>query len=261
MGPYETVQLEVQDEIGIVTLNRPERLNAWTPTMGRELVHAFRLLDQDSAVRVVILQGAGRAFCSGADLDFFRSQIDGQTMEGGVTRSEEFPLLLRSYSKPVIAALHGYALGVGATMALLCDLRIASRDTKLGFLFARMGVMAELGSTYLLPRMVGLARASELLFTARMYSAEQCAAWGLINEVVAPGEAASAALALAREIAACAPLSLRFTRQAMYEGLENSFPAQLRLESFALHYLYSTADHAEAVRAFREKRPPKFLGR
>lgn len=261
MHPYETLRVERRESIGIVTLHRPERLNAWTPTMGQELCEAFRDLDRDSTVRVVVLHGAGRAFCSGADLEFFRRQLEDSPGESSVTRSEDFPLLLWRFSKPLIAALHGYALGVGATMALLCDLRIASRETKIGFLFARMGVLAELGSTYLLPRLVGLARASEMLFTGKMYSAEQCAEWGLVNHVVPTDEALKTALELAREMTECAPLSLRFTRQAMYEGLHNSFAAQLRLESLALKYLYSTTDHAEAVRAFAEKRPPHFVGR
>ncbi|MCX8073558.1 MAG: enoyl-CoA hydratase/isomerase family protein [Candidatus Binatia bacterium] len=261
MGEYETLQVEWQGSVGVVTLHRPERLNAWTPTMGKELVEAFRAFDADSGIRVVVLAGAGRAFCSGADLDFFRAQARSGEREGGVTRSEDFPLLLRQFSKPTIAALHGYALGVGATMALLCDLRIASSETQIGFLFARLGLMAELGSTYLLPRLVGLARACELLFTGKMYSAEQCAAWGLINRVVPPGQALEQALALASEIAECAPLSLRLTRQALYEGLENSFPGQLRLESLSLHYLYGTADHKEALQAASEKRSPVFTGR
>ncbi|GIW45672.1 MAG: enoyl-CoA hydratase [Candidatus Binatia bacterium] len=260
MHPYETLRVERQGSVAMVQLNRPERLNAWTPTMGRELLEAFQELDADGTVRTVVLHGAGRAFCSGADLDFFRSQVDSGTREGGLTRSEAFPLLLRQFSKPVIAALHGYALGVGATMALLCDLRVASSETKIGFLFARLGLMAELGSTYILPRLVGIARASELLFTGKMYPASQLAEWGLINRMTAEGKALDEALALANEIAECAPLSLRFTRQALYEGLESSFPSQLRLESLALNYLYATRDHAEALQALREKRPARFTG-
>lgn len=258
---YDTLRVERSNGLGIVTLYRPERLNAWTPTMGKELVEAFRDLDREPSVRVVILHGAGRAFCSGADLEFFRRQLGNSDPQPSVARSEEFPLLMWRFSKPVIAALHGYALGVGATMALLCDMRIASQETKIGFLFARMGVMAEYGSTYVLPRLVGIARASEMLFTGKMYSAEKCAEWGLVNQVVPTDQALKAALELAREISQCAPLSLRFTRQAIYEGLNSSFAAQLRLESFALNYLYSTADHAEAVQAFSEKRPPQFVGK
>ncbi|GBD25925.1 Short-chain-enoyl-CoA hydratase [bacterium HR30] len=261
MQAYETLRIEQRGAIGIVTLHRPERLNAWTPATGKELVHAIRALDADSSVRVVVLAGAGRAFCSGADLDFFRTQREKGEMEGGVTRSEEFPLLMRNLSKPSIAALHGYALGVGATMALLCDLRIASQETKIGFLFARLGVMAELGSTYILPRLVGMARASELLFTGKMYSAAQCEAWGLINRIVPEGQALEHAVQLGEEIAECAPLSLQFTRHALYQGLENSFPGQLRVESLALQYLYSTSDHAEALEAIRQQRPPQFRGR
>lgn len=261
MHMYETLRVEQQGPVGIVTLHRPERLNAWTPTMGKELVHAFRTLDEDENIRAIVLRGEGRAFCSGADLDFFRTQIQQGKVEGGATRSEEFPLLMRSLRKPSIAALHGYALGVGATMSLLCDLRVAGSETKIGFLFARLGVMAELGSTYLLPRLVGLTRASELLFTGKMYGAQQCEAWGLINRVVPENEVSDHAIQLGQEIAECAPLSLRFTRRALYDSLESSFVAQLRVESLALHYLYSTEDHAEALQALRDKRRPQFRGR
>ena len=134
-------------------------------------------------------------------------------------------------------------------------------EAEIGFLFSRMGVMAELGSTYLLPRLVGTARACELMFTARRFGAAECAHMGLVNRVVPRAELAAAARALAHEIAACAPLSIMLTRQALYQGLESSFEAQLRFEAYALDYLYRSADHAEAVAAFREKRTPSFAGR
>jgi enoyl-CoA hydratase len=179
----------------------------------------------------------------------------------GPSRVEEFPALMRRLSKPVIAAINGYALGVGATMTLLCDIRLAAEEAKLGFLFARMGVMAELGSTFLLPRLVGLGRACELMFTGKQYTAAECERAGLVNRIVPGAELMNAARELAREIAQCAPLSLRLTRQALYQGLSESFDAQVRYEGYTLDYLYRTHDHAEAVRAFKEKRPPVFEGR
>jgi enoyl-CoA hydratase/carnithine racemase len=264
MEEYETLKVTIDDGVATVLLNRPARLNAWTPLMGQELLQAFQSLDRNSGVRAVILAGAGRAFCAGADVDFFRAQIEqggGMGSSGGLTRSEAFPLLMRQFGKPTIAALHGYVLGVGATMSLLCDLRIASRDTKIGFVFARMGVMSELGSTFLLPRIVGLGRACELLLSGKTYTAAQCRRFGLLNEVVREEELLPRARALAAAMAECAPLSLRLTRQALYQGLENSFEGQLRIESLALEALYHSEDHAEAVRAFKEKRPPVFRGR
>lgn len=266
---YEQILFTTDGPVATITMNRPEKLNAWTPVMAAELLDAFRAADADPAVRAVLFTGAGeRAFCAGADMGFFAEQIaaGGGTgtaggRGGGPARVEEFPTLLRKLSKPTIALLNGYALGIGATMALLCDLRLAAAEAEIGFLFGRMGVMAELGSTYLLPRLVGTARACELMLTGRRFTAAECAAMGLVNQVVARAELRSAAERMAQEIAQCAPLSVALTRQALYQGLDGTFEAQLRFEAYALDHLYRTADHAEAVAAFREKRPPAFAGR
>ncbi|HUI26573.1 MAG TPA: enoyl-CoA hydratase-related protein [Candidatus Kryptonia bacterium] len=263
---FETILLDKSAGVATITLNRPDRLNAWTPVMGAELLDAFRDVDRDRSVRVVIFTGAGRAFCSGADMDFFAEQVKagGGTTAGGGTgpsRVEEWPLLMQRMSKPTIAAINGYALGVGCTMTLLCDVRIAASEAKLGFLFSRMGVMAELGSTFLLPRLVGLGRACELMFTGKMYTAEEFAHAGAVNHVVPGVELLARARGLANEMMQCAPLSLMLTRQALYQGLTASFEAQIRTEAYALDHLYRTRDHAEAVAAFKEKRAPAFEGR
>lgn len=264
---FQQITLTVEDQIATVTLNRPEKLNTWTPIMGAELMRAFQQIDRDRDVRVAVLTGAGeRAFCAGADMDFFSSQISagggtgGSESGGGPARVIEFPLLMTRLSKPTIAALNGYALGVGATIPMLCDVRIAAHEAKIGFLFARMGVMAELGSTFLLPRLVGVARAAELMFTGKMFDAAECAQMGVINRAVPRAELMDTVKALANEMKQCAPLSLALTRQALYQGLDSTLEAQLRLEGFNLDYLYRTKDHAEAVKAFREKRAPRFSG-
>ena len=266
---YETIILEKRDGMGIITLNRPQRLNAWTPLMGAEMADAFRTVDRDPSVRVAVLTGSGRGFCAGADMEFFAGQIaagGGTAAEAGPqapgpARVEEFPMLMRRLSKPSIAAINGYALGVGATMTLLCDIRIAAEEAKVGFLFPRMGVMAELGSTFLLPRLVGLGRACEFMFTGKQYTAADCERAGLVNRVVPGAQLMDAVGELAREITQCAPLSLLLTRQALYQGLHETFEAQVRYEAFTLDYLYRTRDHAEAVRAFKEKRMPVFQGK
>ncbi len=260
--PFQTILLDVADQVATVTLNRPEKLNTWTPVLGAELTEAFTRIDQDPEVRVAILTGAGdRAFCAGADMDFFADQMkEGGGSGSRAARVEDFPLLMRRISKPTIAALNGYALGVGATIPLLCDMRIASSSAKIGFLFSRMGVMAELGSTFLLPRIVGLARACELMLTGKMFTAEECERLGLVNHVVPPSELLNKAREIADEVKKCAPLSILLTRQAIYQGLEASFESQIRFEAYTLDHLYRTRDHAEAVQAFREKRPPRFRG-
>ena len=267
--PYQQIEYTAADGIATITLNRPEKLNAWTPIMGAELGDAFRAADRDPGVRALIFTGAGeRAFCAGADMGFFAEHIapGGGTGTsggggGGPSRVEDFPQLMRKLSKPTIAALNGYALGIGATMPLLCDMRLACPEAQIGFLFSRMGVMAELGSTYLLPRIVGAARACELMLTGKRFAAAECERMGLVNHVVPRAELLDAARALAREISQCAPLSVMLTRQAIYQGLENTFEAQVRYEGYTLDHLYRTADHAEAVAAFREKRVPRFQGK
>jgi enoyl-CoA hydratase/carnithine racemase len=263
---FTTIRYEVADGLATITLDRPDKLNAWTPVMGAELLQAFRDADRDRAVRAVIFTGAGRAFCAGADMDFFAGQIrdGGGTTAGsggGPGRVEEFPTLMQRMSKPTIAAINGFALGIGCTMTLLCDVRLAAAEAKMGFLFPRMGVMAELGSTFLLPRLVGLGRACELMFTGKMYPSDELARVGLVNHVVPGAELLARAGELAHEMMQCAPLSVALTRQGLYQGLTATFDASVRSEAYALEYLYRSRDHAEAVAAFKEKRPPRFEGR
>ncbi len=263
---FETIRSERAEGIATITLHRPDRLNAWTPVMGRELIEAFRAADRDRDVRAVILTGAGRAFCAGADMDFFAGQIrsgggTGAAGGDGPGRVEEFPALMQGLAKPTIAAVNGYALGVGCTMTLLCDVRLAAAEAQLGFVFPRMGVMAELGSTFLLPRVVGLGRACELMFSGKRYPAAELERIGLLNRVVPGDQLLATATAMARDMAECAPLSLTLTRRALYQGLSATFDAQVRHEAYALEYLYRSRDHAEAVAAFKEKRPPRFEGR
>ena len=259
--PYETILYEVADEIATVTLNRPAKLNAYTPTMGRELVDAIHRADDDREVRVIILTGAGRAFCAGADISGFADNIKARE-GGGPANSErrggmtDFPQLMRTLSKPSIAAINGIALGIGATMTLPCDIRIMADTAKIGFIFSRVGLMPELGSSYLLPRLIGASRAAEMMLTGRHYSAAECLQMGLVS-TLAPSDTL---LARAREISAevilGSPLSLALTRRAIQQGLTGSLESAMEYEGFALDRCYSSPEHRESVSAFLEKRSP-----
>lgn len=261
---YETITYEAQDGIATVTLNRPDKLNAFNATMGREIVEGFRRADQDPEVRVVILTGAGRAFCAGADMSMFAEDI--KAREEGHRRRHAapptgqtmlaFPGLVRTMRKPSIAAINGFALGVGITMCLPCDLRVMAEDAKVGFIFARVGLMAELGSTYFLPRLVGASRAAEMMLTGRRYGAPECLSMGLVSDIATPGEAAAKARQIAQEIAEGSSLSVELLRQAIFQGLDGTLEHATAFENFALEKCSRSAEHNEYVSAFLERRKP-----
>jgi 2-(1,2-epoxy-1,2-dihydrophenyl)acetyl-CoA isomerase len=232
---YANIQLDRSDGIATLTLNRPEKLNAYTQEMGEEITHAFRALRDDADVRVVILTGAGRGFCAGVDLDHLKAhQAVGGEAKGPKLGEEDFirelPLELIAYPKPVIAAINGAAIGVGITMALPCDIRIAAAGVKLGFTFAALGILPGLGSTHLLPRLVGPAAAKELVFSARVFLAEEAAAIGLVNKVV-PGDALmNEARAMASAMAAHDPAVLAAAKQVLDFGAAHDMSEAMRNE-------------------------------
>ncbi len=232
---YENLLFDVRDGIATITLNRPDKLNAYTTEMGDEVYDAFQKVRGDDAVRSVILTGAGRGFCAGVDLEHLKAHQAGGKAGSGPKLGEEaflkkLPLELLEFPKPVIAAVNGAAIGVGITMILPCDLRIAAAGAKLGVTFVRLGILPGLGSTHLLPRLVGSARARELVLTGRKFTAEQAAAYGLVNEVV-PGDAL---LARAREIAAefaeSKPAVLAAAKRALLYGEEHGMAESMRNE-------------------------------
>ncbi|MFT4519154.1 MAG: enoyl-CoA hydratase/carnithine racemase [Halioglobus sp.] len=184
---YHHILLEIDDGIAIVTLNRPDKLNAYTVDMGEEIVAVFDQLRDDENAAVVILTGAGRGFCAGVDLDHMKAQAAGDIGDGPRLGEErlvrEFPLTLLDYPKPVIAAINGHAIGVGITMVLACDVRIAADTAKFGLTFAKMGILPGLGSTYLLPKLIGSANAKELVLSARVFLAPEAASMGLVTQV------------------------------------------------------------------------------
>jgi enoyl-CoA hydratase/carnithine racemase len=272
---FEQITTEVADGIFTITLNRPERLNAWTATMGRELIEAFDQADADDDVRAIIMTGAGRGYCAGADLAAGGETFDYRTRAaeasllsetgGDVPRDNggEFTLRMFASSKPVIGAINGPAVGVGATMTLPMDVRLAADDARMGFVFARRGIVPEACSSWFLPRVVGISRAMEWVSTGRVFSAQEGLDAGLLRSLHSADELMPAARALAREIADnAAPVSVALARQMMWRMLGAEHPMLAhRADSRGMLSRGQSADAAEGITAFLEKRPARFPDR
>ncbi len=264
---YEQIVTEVADGVLTITLHRPDRLNAWTSTMGDELIAAFDEADADDAVRAVIVTGAGRGFCAGADLAGGGATFDyrERDAQGPVPRDGGGRLTLRIFdsTKPVIAAINGPAVGVGATMTLAMDVRMAAEGAKIGFVFARRGIVPEACSSWFLPRAVGISRAMEWVATGRVFPAQEGLQAGLIRSVHPAGELLDAARGLAREIADnTAPVSVALARRMMWTMLGAEHPMLAhRADSRGMFYRGQSADAAEGISAFLEKRAAEFPDR
>jgi enoyl-CoA hydratase/carnithine racemase len=264
---FEQIRYEVADRVLTITLNRPDRLNAWTPTMQGELIEAFDRADADDDVRAIVVTGAGRGFCAGADLEGGGSTFDWREREteGDVPRDGGGRFVLRVYqsTKPVIAAINGPAVGVGVTMTLPMDIRLAADDAKLGFVFARRGIVPEAASSWFLPRIVGISRAMEWVATGRVFSAEEAHAGGLVRSLHPKEELLETAYALAREIADnTAPVSVALARRMLWTMLGAAHPMEAhRADSRAMFARGQSDDAREGVTSFLEKRPAEFTDR
>jgi enoyl-CoA hydratase/carnithine racemase len=258
---YETILVERQGRVGLITLNRPEHRNAYTPRMGAELREAFTELEADDEARVIVVTGAGRHFCAGADLSrggstFDRRQDDAERASDRDRLGEgPRPWEMRT---PIIAAINGSAVGVGITLPMQWDIRIVARDAKLGFVFNRRGVIPEANSLWIVPRLAGVSSAMELLLTGRIFSGEEAVAMGLASRAVAADQVLPTAVAMARDIAEqVAPLSAAITKGLIYRFLtEPDRDAAQALEGRAFWWMGRQADAREGVTAFLEKRPP-----
>ena len=264
---FEQITTEVDQGVLTITLNRPDRLNAWTPTMGNELIAAFDAADADDGVRAIIVTGAGRGFCAGADLEGGGDTFDYSKREsaGPVPRDGggRFTLRVFESTKPVIAAINGPAVGVGATMTLPMDIRLAADDARMGFVFSRRGIVPEACSSWFLPRVVGISRAMEWVATGRVFSAQEGLEAGLLRSLHPAEELLDAARALAGEIAEnTAPVSVALARKLMWTmlGAEHPMIAH-RADSRGMFYRGQSADAQEGVSSFLEKREPKFPDR
>jgi enoyl-CoA hydratase/carnithine racemase len=264
---YETIRTEVEDGVLTLTLDRPDRLNAFTPTMKDELIAAFDQADADDDVRAVIVTGEGRGFCAGADLQAAGETFDyrARGVEDETPRDGGGQVTLRIFdcTKPVIAAINGPAVGVGATMTLPMDVRLASDQARVGFVFTRRGIVPEACSSWFLPRIVGISRAMEWAATGRVFDAAEALEGGLVRSVHAPDELLPAARALAREVADnTAPVSVALARRLMWTMLGADHPMEAhKADSRAMLARGQSADAREGVTSFLEKRPAEFPDR
>ena len=259
---FEQIKYELKEQVLTITLNRAEKLNAFTTAMKNELIKAFDQADQDDEVRVVIVTGAGKAFCAGQDLrggvDTFAYKtqpIEEHRDIGGLLTLRIFEM-----KKPVIAAINGPAVGIGITMTLPMDVRIASENSKIGFVFTRRGLVPEACSGWFLPRLVGMSRAMEWVITGRVFSAQEALEGGLVSRVVPPEQLLMKAQELAREIADhTSAVSVALSRQILWRMLGADHPMEAhKIDSRCVYYMGKSLDCYEGVSSFREKRSPLF---
>jgi len=272
---YQEIIYDVSDKVATITLNRPDRLNAFTSQMARELIDAFNTADNDDNVRVVIVTGAGRGFCAGADLGGGAGTFDNRVRatperSGGAEGPQDIDshrdgggvVTLRIYdmSKPVIAAINGPAVGVGITMTLPMDIRMAVPDAKIGFVFARRGIVPEACSSWFLPRVVGIGRATEWVYSGRVFPATEGHQAGLIQHICEPDELLAKANAIAREIADnTSAVSVALSRHLLWKSLGYDHPMEShKADSRCIYFMGQSADAAEGVTSFLEKRDAKY---
>lgn len=283
MSEFETIRYAVDDGIATLTLHRPDRMNAFTPVMMAEMIAAFDLVDADDAVRAVIVTGEGRAFCAGADLGsggdtFDYAKRGGKWGEESPVREDgsvdfdhpgvrdgggKVTLRIFACKKPVIGAINGAAVGIGVTMTLPMDFRLASESARFGFVFAKRGIVPEAASSWFLPRLVGISQALEWCYAGRVFGAEEALKGGLVRSLHAPDDLLPAARALARELTAeSAPVSIALTRQAMWRMLGAAHPMDAhRLDSRMIWRRGASGDAREGVSSFLEKRTPHYPDR
>ena len=258
------VLLRRSDGVGTLTLNRPDKLNAFAGAMRHELAEALLELERDPAVRVVVVTGAGRGFCAGADVGYMAQLVEARdtiAMAALVEAGRRVVLTMRESAKPVIGSINGVAAGGGANLALACDLRIASDRARLGQTFNRIGLHPDWGGTYFLPRLVGPAKALELFWTAEILDADECLRLGLFNRVVPHETLEEETMKLARTLAAKPALALSLTKRAVYQSMRHSLPEMLDYELEAQLRCFQSGDAGEGITAFVEKRAPVFGGR
>jgi len=274
--PYETILYEDAEQILTITLNRPEKLNAFNATMQRELIAAFDAADKDDDVRAIIVTGAGRAFCAGADLSSGADTFDRDARRGAIRRLADgrvdysdpnvrdgggrVTLRIFKCLKPVIAAVNGPAVGIGVTMQLAMDIRIASEAARFGFVFSQRGIVPEAASSWFLPRIVGISQALEWCYTGRVFPAQEALAGRLVSKVVPGDELLPTARAVARGIASkTAPVSIALIRQMMWRMLGADDPMEAhKVDSRGIYTRGRSEDVKEGVMSFLEKRPANF---
>ncbi len=268
---YEDLLYEVSDHVAVLTMNRPDKLNALSPGLTAGLAQALGQAQADPDVRVVVLTGAGRGFCAGQDLSV-RSLAEGR----GLSEDDANSIAMRRYNigpvqsiaraakaldKPYIAAVNGPTAGVGMDLASMTDVRYAAEDAVFTTAFARMGIVAGDGGAFYLPRIVGMAKALELLWTSRRFGADEALSMGYVTRVIPTADLMQETLAFAREVAACAPVAVQYIKQLCYQSQNTDLDTALRMAQYMQTICSTTDDALEGPRAFREKRPADFKGR
>ena len=256
---YESLLYEVSEHVATITFNRPEKMNTWNAQVASELSEAMLKANTDDEVRAIVLTGAGRAFCAGADLerggDTFanRDESDGRQSDEGRNTRNVYP---NEIDKPVIAAINGAAVGVGMTYPMLCDIRLASEGAKMGFVFTRRGMMPELAAHLIVQRVAGLSNAADILLSGRIFTSEEALEMGIVSKVFPKDQLLDAAHEMAKDYANTAPASVAITKHLLWQGLDSSPKKMMEAEGPSFAWLGNQPDAKEGVMSFLEKRAP-----